>query len=183
MSRIASISALEFIDSRGNPTVRAEVTTTRGHSGAAAVPSGASTGEREALEMRDGDPSRYLGKGVTKAVANVNGPIAAALIGREVADQEALDQKMIALDGTANKATLGANAMLAVSMAAAHAAAAESGRPLFESLKERDEYILPVPMMNVINGGAHANNNVDLQEFMILPLGAPSFREGVRYGA
>ncbi len=183
MSRIASISALEFIDSRGNPTVRAEVTTTRGHSGAAAVPSGASTGEREALEMRDGDPSRYLGKGVTKAVANVNGPIAAALIGREVADQEALDQKMIALDGTANKATLGANAMLAVSMAAAHAAATESGRPLFESLKERDEYILPVPMMNVINGGAHANNNVDLQEFMILPLGAPSFREGVRFGA
>ncbi len=183
MTAISSIKALEIIDSRGNPTVRAEVRTSSGASGAAAVPSGASTGEREALELRDGDKSRYLGKGVTRAVANVDGPIADALRGFDVTDQAGLDRVMLELDGTPNKGKLGANAMLAVSMAAAHAAAAVKGKPLFESLATRDEYILPVPMMNVINGGAHANNNVDLQEFMILPVGAPSFREALRYGA
>ncbi len=183
MAKISAISALEVIDSRGNPTVRAEVVTDGGARGAAAVPSGASTGEREALEMRDGDPGRYLGKGVLNAVANVNGPIATALAGHDVTDQAGIDQAMRDLDGTPNKSRLGANAMLAVSMAAAHAAAAASGRPLFETLRTSDEYVMPVPMMNVINGGAHANNSVDLQEFMILPVGAPSFREALRYGA
>ena len=183
MAKIASVSALEIIDSRGNPTVRAEVTTQGGHTGVAAVPSGASTGEREALEMRDGDPARYLGRGVEKAVENVNGPIAGTLVGIDVGGQAEIDRTMIDLDGTANKSVLGANAMLAVSMAAAHAHAAERAQPLFATLKECDEYLLPVPMMNVINGGAHANNNVDLQEFMILPLSAPSFREALRYGA
>ena len=183
MTEIAGVSALEIIDSRGNPTVRAEVRTRSGHSGSAAVPSGASTGEREALEMRDDDPARYLGKGVEKAVQNVNSPIADALVGTEVDEQATIDRTMIDLDGTPNKSKLGANAMLAVSMAAAHAAAAERDQPLFQTFKERDEYLLPVPMMNVINGGAHANNNVDLQEFMILPLGAPTFREALRYGA
>ena len=183
MTAITTIRALEIIDSRGNPTVRAEVRTRSGAVGAAAVPSGASTGEREALELRDGDKSRYLGKGVTKAVANVDGPIAQALVGHEISDQAGIDQTMIALDGTPNKGQLGANAMLAVSMAAAHAAAAEQGKPLFESLVTRDDYVMPVPMMNVINGGAHANNSVDLQEFMILPVGAPTFREALRYGA
>ncbi len=183
MAKIASVSALEIIDSRGNPTVRAEVTTESGHTGSAAVPSGASTGEREALEMRDGDPARYLGKGVEKAVGNVNQRIAAALQGLDVSAQDAIDRTMIDLDGTPNKSALGANAMLAVSMAVAHAAAAARGEPLFQIFAERDAYVLPVPMMNVINGGAHANNNVDLQEFMILPVGAPSFREALRYGA
>ncbi|MGR8919062.1 MAG: phosphopyruvate hydratase [Gammaproteobacteria bacterium] len=183
MAKISHISALEVIDSRGNPTVRAEVVTDGGARGAAAVPSGASTGEREALELRDGDQARYLGKGVQKAVANVEGPIAAALSGHDVADQRGIDETMIELDGTPNKGSLGANAMLAVSMAAAHAAAAAAGRPLFAQLREADEYQLPVPMMNVINGGAHANNSVDLQEFMILPIGAPSFREALRWGA
>ncbi|MGE0486116.1 MAG: phosphopyruvate hydratase [Gammaproteobacteria bacterium] len=183
MTAISSIRALEIIDSRGNPTVRAEVRTKSGAVGAAAVPSGASTGEREALELRDGDKGRYLGKGVTQAVANVDGPIAGALAGFDVTDQAGLDAVMLELDGTPNKGKLGANAMLAVSMAAAHAAAAVRGVPLFESLVKRDEYVLPVPMMNVINGGAHANNSVDLQEFMILPVGAPSFREALRYGA
>lgn len=183
MTKITDITALEIIDSRGNPTVRAEVCTDSGARGAAAVPSGASTGEREALEMRDGDAARYLGKGVLNAVSNVNGPIAEHLRGFDVADQAALDNAMIALDGTPNKAALGANAMLGVSMAAAHAAAADAGRPLFENLRESTEYVLPVPMMNVINGGAHANNSVDLQEFMLLPVGAPTFREALRYGA
>lgn len=183
MAKISAITALEIIDSRGNPTVWAEVLTDSGARGSAAVPSGASTGEREALEMRDGDAARYLGKGVKNAVANVNGPIASHLKGFDVADQSALDGAMITLDGTPNKATLGANAMLAVSMAAAHAAAAAGGKPLFESLRHSDEYLLPVPMMNVINGGAHANNSVDFQEFMILPVGAPSFSEALRYGA
>lgn len=183
MTKIASIQALEIIDSRGNPTVRAEVVTDSGISGAAAVPSGASTGEREALEMRDGDKQRYLGKGVLNAVSNVNEIIAEALRGHAVDDQAGIDQCMIDLDGTEHKSKLGANAMLAVSMAAAHAAANEKRIPLYQSLSERDEYQLPVPMMNVINGGAHANNNVDLQEFMILPVGAPSFREALRYGA
>jgi len=183
MTAISSITALEIIDSRGNPTVRAEVRTARGSIGAAAVPSGASTGEREALELRDGDPERYLGKGVRRAVANVEGPIAAALVGHEVTDQQGLDRRMIEVDGTPNKGQLGANAMLAVSMAAAHAAAAEQGQPLFATFCERAEYLMPVPMMNVINGGAHANNSVDLQEFMILPVGAPTFSEALRYGA
>jgi len=180
---IASVEALEIIDSRGNPTVRAEVVTSGGARGAAAVPSGASTGEREALELRDGDQARYLGKGVQKAVANVNGPLAALLEGRDVTDQAGLDRAMQELDGTPNKGKLGANAMLAVSMAAAHAAAATAGRPLYANLRATDTYTLPVPMMNVINGGVHANNSVDLQEFMILPVGAPSFREAIRYGA
>ena len=183
MSRITRIEALEIIDSRGNPTVRAEVITDSGARGVAAVPSGASTGEREALELRDGDKARYLGKGVTKAVANVNGVIAAALKGHAIDDQAGIDKTMLELDGTPNKGKLGANAMLAVSMAAAHAAAAAAAKPLFQSLREQQEYVLPVPMMNVINGGAHANNSVDLQEFMILPIGAPTFREALRYGA
>lgn len=183
MSEIANVSALEVIDSRGNPTIRAEVKTVNGHLGVATVPSGASTGEREAIELRDGDSKRYLGRGVRNAVQNVNGLIANAIIGVEVGEQLAIDRAMIELDGTGNKSFLGANAMLAVSMASAHAAAVERDQPLFAALKEREDYLLPVPMMNVINGGAHANNNVDLQEFMILPVGATNFQEAVRYGA
>jgi enolase len=183
MSEIQRIEALEVMDSRGNPTVRAEVWTRAGARGSAQVPSGASTGEREALELRDGDKTRYLGKGVRTAVSHVNTLIAPAMIGREVADQAGLDRAMIELDGTENKARLGANATLAVSMAAAHAAAAEAGLPLYASLQRADRYIMPVPMMNIINGGAHASNNVDFQEFMILPVGAPSFTEALRYGA
>jgi len=183
MSEIQKIQALEVMDSRGNPTVRAEVWTATGARGSAQVPSGASTGEREALELRDGDKKRYLGKGVRKAVGHVNDLIAPALCGREVADQAALDLAMIALDGTANKAHLGANATLAVSMAAAHAAAAEARLPLYAYFQPADRYQMPVPMMNIINGGAHANNSVDFQEFMILPVGAPNFAEALRYGA
>ena len=183
MSDISAIKALEVIDSRGNPTVWAEIKTDSGASGMAAVPSGASTGEREALELRDQDPQRYNGKGVQKAVANVNGPIASALIGMDVTRQEDIDRKMIALDGTENKGSLGANAMLAVSMAAANAAANEQGLPLYRAMNAGQQYQMPVPMMNIINGGAHASNNVDLQEFMILPVGAPSFAEAIRYGA
>jgi enolase len=185
MSEITHIIAQEVIDSRGNPTVWAEVSTASGARGSAAVPSGASTGEREALELRDKDPKRYLGKGVLKAVGHINGEIAAAMGGREVSDQSGLDRAMIELDGTPNKGRLGANATLAVSMAAAHAAANEQGLPLYATLArgERDQLLMPVPMMNIINGGAHASNNVDFQEFMILPVGAPSFREAVRYGA
>ncbi len=176
------IVAREIIDSRGNPTVQAEVWTAKGAMGMAAVPSGASTGEREAIELRDGDKRRYGGKGVLKAVANVNGEIARALKGMPVDDQSEIDQTMIDLDGTPNKARLGANALLAVSMAAARAAANEMGVPLYRYLG-RGPYQMPVPMMNIINGGAHANNSVDLQEFMILPVGAPTFREAIRYGA
>ena len=183
MSEIQKIEALEVMDSRGNPTVRAEVWTRAGARGSAQVPSGASTGEREALELRDGDKSRYLGKGVRLAVGHVNTLIAPAMTGREVSDQAGLDRAMIELDGTENKARLGANATLAVSMAAAHAAAAEAGLPLYASLQRADRYLMPVPMMNIINGGAHASNNVDFQEFMILPVGAPSFTEALRYGA
>ena len=183
MSEIRSIKALEVIDSRGNPTVWAEVQTSSGHCGAAAVPSGASTGEREALELRDKDPQRYGGKGVQKAVANINTTIAETLKGMDVGDQKAIDQKMIAVDGTENKETLGANAMLAVSMAAANAAAEVQGVPLYRSMNDGGPFQMPVPMMNIINGGAHASNNVDLQEFMILPVGAPSFAEAIRYGA
>jgi enolase len=183
MSRIADIQGREIIDSRGNPTVEADVVLDSGSLGRAAVPSGASTGTREAVELRDGDPKRYLGKGVLHAVANVNGVIRAALVGRDAQDQRGLDARMIELDGTDNKSHLGANAILAVSLAAAHAAANDRKLPLFRHLAGDREPELPVPMMNIINGGAHADNNVDIQEFMILPVGAPSFSEAVRYGA
>ena len=183
MSKIVDVKALEVLDSRGNPTVAVDVTLESGAIGNAMVPSGASTGSREAIELRDGDKSRYLGKGVTKAVANVNGEIRSAAIGMDAADQKALDEKMIALDGTDNKGRLGANAILGVSLAAARAAATEAGKPLYAYLNDSNEYLLPVPMMNVINGGAHADNSVDMQEFMILPVGAPTFREALRYGA
>ncbi len=182
MAKIVDIHAREILDSRGNPTVEAEVKLASGVIGCAKVPSGASTGAREAVELRDGDPERYLGKGVLKAVANVNGEIRDALVGMDAADQAALDRRMIELDGTENKGRLGANAILAVSLAAAHAAAADGNVPLYVYLQDR-EFCLPVPMMNIINGGAHADNNVDFQEFMILPVGAPSFREALRYGA
>jgi len=183
MARIKDVSGIEILDSRGFPTVEAVVTLDSGRTGRAAVPSGASTGSREAIELRDGDAERYLGKGVTKAVGNVNGEIRDAVVGQPVEDQAALDERLIALDGTDNKARLGANATLAVSLAAAHAHAAEAGKPLFETLAARDVYTMPVPMMNIINGGAHADNSVDIQEFMILPVGAPSFGESLRYGA
>ena len=182
MSNIVNVHAREILDSRGNPTVEAEVTLASEVMGRAAVPSGASTGTREALELRDGDSNRYLGKGVTKAVANVNTEIRDALIGTDAQYQNALDKKMIELDGTENKERLGANAILAVSLASAHAAALENKKPLYVNLGE-GEYTMPVPMMNIINGGEHADNSVDLQEFMILPVGAPSFKEALRYGA
>ncbi len=182
MSEIIDVRAREILDSRGNPTVEADVYTADGAIGRAAVPSGASTGSREALELRDGDPNRYGGKGVLKAVENVNTTIRDAVKGREVSDQAGLDALMIELDGTENKSKLGANAILAVSLAAAHAAAQERAEPLFRYLAG-DQVTLPVPMMNIINGGAHADNSVDMQEFMIVPAGAPSLREAVRYGA
>jgi enolase len=183
MSKITQVSALEVLDSRGNPTVAVDVVLESGAIGTAMVPSGASTGSREAIELRDGDKARYLGKGVTKAVANVNGELSAAVIGLDAADQAGLDAKMIEVDGTDNKGRLGANALLGVSLAAARAAAAEAGKPLYAHLHKGGECILPVPMMNIINGGAHADNSVDMQEFMILPVGAPTFREAIRYGA
>ncbi len=183
MSRIADIRAREIIDSRGNPTVEADVLLESGAIGRAAVPSGASTGSREALEARDGDPKRYAGKGVLKAVANVNGPIRKLLREQDVQDQAGLDRKMIELDGTDSKSNLGANAMLAASLAASHAAAADRKLPLYRHLGGDADLTMPLPMMNIINGGAHADNSVDIQEFMILPLGAPSFTEAVRYGA
>ena len=182
MSEIIDVRAREILDSRGNPTIEADILTADGAIGRAVAPSGASTGSREALELRDGDKNRYGGKGVLNAVANVNGEICDALLGMEVTDQAALDGLLIELDGTDNKEKLGANAMLAVSLAAAHAAAQERELPLYRSLCD-GPYRLPVPMMNIINGGAHAANSVDLQEFMILPVGAPSIREAVRYGA
>ena len=182
MSNIKHIHAREILDSRGNPTLEAEITLESGAFGRAAVPSGASTGVREALELRDGDKTRYLGKGVTKAVDNVNGEISDAVIGMDVLDQSGIDNKMIALDGTDTKERLGANALLAVSLANAHAAANEKKVALYEHLGT-GEYTMPVPMMNIINGGEHADNSVDLQEFMILPVGAPSFKEALRYGA
>ena len=182
MTEIANIKAREILDSRGNPTVEADVILTSGVRGRAAVPSGASTGAREALELRDGDKNRYLGKGVTKAVANVSGEIRTALLGMDVADQHGIDKKMIELDGTETKARLGANALLAVSLATAHANANAKKEPLYVSLGT-GEYTMPVPMMNIINGGEHADNSVDLQEFMILPVGAPTFKEALRYGA
>ncbi len=183
MSRIKDVQGLEILDSRGFPTVEAVVVLESGARGRAAVPSGASTGSREAVELRDGDRTRYAGKGVSRAVAAVNGEIRDAAAGMEASGQEALDHALIELDGTPNKARLGANAILAVSLANAKAHAAEQGKPLYRSLAERDEYIMPVPMMNIINGGAHANNSVDIQEFMILPVGAPGFSESLRYGA
>ena len=182
MSKIASIIAREIIDSRGNPTVEADVTLSNGVVGRAAVPSGASTGVREAIELRDGG-SRYLGKGVQTAVENVNSEIAGAIVGMEATDQAALDEKLIALDGTENKERLGANALLAASMAAAHAAANDAGVGLYQYLGGETQYKMPVPMMNIINGGSHADNSVDMQEFMILPVGASSLAEAVRCGA
>ncbi|MBN1380012.1 MAG: phosphopyruvate hydratase [Gammaproteobacteria bacterium] len=183
MSKIIDIKGRQVIDSRGNPTVEAEITLAGGTSAIAIVPSGASTGEREAVELRDGDKSRYLGKGVTKAVNNVNTEIRKAIVGKEVTEQKDIDETMIKLDGTDNKGRLGANALLAVSMAAAHAAAKENKQALYEYIGKGKGNRLPVPMMNIINGGAHADNNVDMQEFMILPVGAPSFSEAIRYGA
>lgn len=183
MSAIIDIIGREVLDSRGNPTVEAEVWLESGAVGRAAVPSGASTGVREAIELRDGDKSRYLGKGVLKAVENVGGEIADALIGLEASEQAQIDRLMISLDGTENKSRLGANAMLAVSMAVARASAQEAGLPLYRYFGGMGAVQMPVPMMNVINGGAHANNNLDLQEFMIIPVGAPTFREALRYGA
>ncbi len=182
MSAIERVHARQILDSRGNPTVEVELALRSGATGRAAVPSGASTGEFEATELRDGG-SEYLGKGVTQAVGNVNGEIAAEIAGLDVSDQAALDSKLIALDGTPNKSRLGANAILGVSLAAAHAAAAEEGQPLWRYLGGEGAHVLPVPMMNVLNGGAHADNSVDFQEFMIVPVGASSFREGLRYGA
>jgi len=179
---IRTIHAREILDSRGNPTLEAEVVLDGGAFGRAAVPSGASTGSREAVELRDGDKTRYLGKGVSKAVANVNGTIASALKGFDAADQAGLDRKLIALDGTPNKGKLGANALLGVSLANAHALAAARGVPLWKHLAGNRTARLPVPMMNIINGGAHADNNVDLQEFMILPVGLSNFSEALRAG-
>jgi enolase len=183
MSKIKHIHGREILDSRGHPTVQVDVITESGALGTAAVPSGASTGEREAIELRDGDPKRFDGKGVTQAVAHVNGAIQSALIGQEVTAQMEIDRSLIALDGTPTKERLGANAILGVSMAAARAAANEAGLPLYRYLGGAGPFKMPVPMMNIINGGAHADNNVDFQEFMILPVGAPSLREAVRYGA
>ena len=183
MAKIIDIRAREIIDSRGNPTVEADVLLDSGAWGRAAVPSGASTGSREAVELRDGDKNRYGGKGVRKAVANVSGPIRKKLKGFKAEDQKKLDQALIDLDGTDNKGRLGANALLAVSLANARAAANQADVPLFEYLGGSRAVTLPVPMMNIINGGAHADNNVDIQEFMILPVGAPSFAEALRYGA
>ena len=183
MALIQQIRGFEILDSRGNPTVAAEVVLEGGARGFAAAPSGASTGAREALELRDGDPHRYLGKGVLQAVAHVNGELNAVLQGCEAADQAGVDQRMIDLDGTSTKSRLGANAILAVSLASAKAAAAEAGLPLYRHLAQPTWPVrLPVPMMNIVNGGAHATNSVDMQEFMILPLGAPSFSEALRWG-
>ena len=183
MSAIVDVIAREILDSRGNPTVEADVLLESGVIGRAAVPSGASTGSKEAIELRDGDAQRYGGKGVLKAVENVNTEICEAIIGLDAEEQTFIDRTLIDLDGTDNKGRLGANAILAVSLAVAKAAAEESGLPLYRYLGGAGPMTLPVPMMNIINGGAHANNSVDMQEFMIIPLGAPSFREAVRYGA
>ena len=187
MSQITAVRGREILDSRGNPTVEADVTLDSGIIGTAAVPSGASTGAREAVELRDGDADRYLGKGVLKAVAHINGEIREAVLGLPAGDQRELDQSMIELDGTDNKSRLGANAILAVSLATARAAAIDSGRSLFEHIAvladNKSPNAMPVPMMNIINGGAHADNNIDIHEFMIMPLGAPSFREALRWGA
>jgi enolase len=186
MAKIVDIKGREVLDSRGNPTVEADVLLDNGIIGSACAPSGASTGSREALELRDGDKSRYLGKGVLKAVANINGPIRDLLLGTDPSDQKALDHAMIKLDGTENKATLGANAILAVSLAAAKAAAQDQDLPLYAHIANLNGtpgvYSMPVPMMNIINGGEHADNNVDIQEFMVQPVGAKTFSEGLRMG-
>jgi enolase len=183
MTKISHVRAREIIDSRGNPTVEADVVLADGHFGRAAVPSGASTGTREAVELRDGDKHRYLGKGVLGAVGHVNGEIRDAVVGMDASDQEALDRRLIELDGTENKGRLGANAILSVSLAAAKASAAARGQSLFRYLQTSGEAVMPVPMMNIVNGGEHAQNNVDIQEFMIMPVGAASFGEAVRCGA
>lgn len=187
MTKIVTIKAREVLDSRGNPTVEADVILASGAMGSACAPSGASTGSREALELRDGDKSRYLGKGVLKAVAAINGPICDALVGKDAADQRSIDQIMIDLDGTENKSKFGANAILAVSLATAKAAAIAKGMPLYAHIAELNgtpgKFSMPLPMMNIINGGEHADNNVDIQEFMIQPVGAPNFREALRMGA
>ena len=187
MTQIADICAYEVLDSRGNPTVQAEVILADGVVGSAMAPSGASTGSREALELRDGDKSRYLGRGVLSAVANINNQIKALLVGSDAADQRAIDDAMIAADGTDNKAVFGANAILAVSLAAARAAAVSKGIPLYAHIAELNgsagEYSMPVPMMNILNGGEHADNNVDIQEFMVQPVAANSFAEALQIGA
>ena len=187
MASIKNIKAREVLDSRGNPTIEADVELDNGVMGSACAPSGASTGSREALELRDKDPARYLGKGVLKAVQNVNTEIRQALIGQDAADQKALDTVMLELDGTENKAKFGANAILSVSLAAAKAAAIDAGLPLYAHIARLNgstgNYSLPVPMMNIVNGGEHADNNVDIQEFMVQPTGAASFSEALRYGA
>ncbi len=183
MSEITRVQATEVLDSRGNPTVQAEVETARGNTGSAMAPSGASTGSREALELRDGDAGRYRGKGVLQAVNNIEHILAPELIGMDACDQAGIDQAMLDLDGTEHKSRLGANSILAVSMAAAHAAAADERLPLYRYLGGDGPFDMPVPMMNIINGGAHADNSVDMQEFMILPVGAASLAEAVRYGA
>ena len=180
---INKIRAREVLDSRGNPTIEADVILDNGIMGSAMVPSGASTGQREALELRDGDKNRYLGKGVTKAVDFINNEINESLFGMEISNQQSIDQKMIDIDGTESKSRLGANSILAVSLACAHANANYRGKPLYRSFDFSDSYQLPVPMMNIINGGEHANNSVDIQEFMIIPAGAPNFKEALRYGA
>ncbi|MFJ4346901.1 phosphopyruvate hydratase [Pseudomonas sp. NPDC089401] len=186
MAKIVDIKGREVLDSRGNPTVEADVLLDNGIIGSACAPSGASTGSREALELRDGDKSRYLGKGVLKAVANINGPIRELLLGKDPSDQKALDRAMIELDGTENKAKLGANAILAVSLAAAKAAAQDQDLPLYAHIANLNgtpgQYSMPVPMMNIINGGEHADNNVDIQEFMVQPVGAKTFSDGLRMG-
>jgi enolase len=183
MTEIINVTAREILDSRGNPTVEVEVAVATGDVGRAAVPSGASTGEHEALELRDGDKKRYLGKGVRKAVGNVINAIAPAIIGMDASDQAGLDARMVELDGTRTKSKLGANAILGVSMAAAKAAAAAHGQPLYKYVGGVNARTLPVPLMNILNGGAHADSNVDIQEFMVVPLGAPNFAEALRYGA
>ena len=187
MTTIADIRAYEVLDSRGNPTVEADVILENGVVGSACAPSGASTGSREALELRDGDSSRYLGKGVQTAVANINGTVRDLLVGKDVTAQRELDGLMIAADGTDNKANLGANAILAVSLAAAKAAAQAKGMPLYAHIAEVNgtagQFTMPVPMMNILNGGEHADNNVDIQEFMVQPVSAPTFAEGLRMGA
>jgi enolase len=184
MARIKDVRGIEILDSRGNPTVAATVVLDSGATGYAAAPSGASTGSREAVELRDKEPNRYGGKGVGRAVAHVDGELRKALLGRDAADQAGIDRAMVELDATPNKSRLGANAILAVSLALAKASAADAGQPLYRHLGPGKDgrYDLPVPMMNIVNGGAHADNNVDIQEFMILPLGAPTFREALRYG-
>ena len=182
MSYISEVFARQILDSRGNPTVEVDVFTDEGALGRAAVPSGASTGIHEAVELRDGDKKNYLGKGVLKAVKNVNDLIAPALLGNDVADQAGIDELMIQLDGTANKGKFGANAILAVSMAVAKAAAEEASLPLFRYVGGTNAKVLPIPMMNILNGGAHADNKIDFQEFMVMPTGASSFSEGLRWG-